>query len=40
MIHPPKGVEAFQAQSALYEGVKRMRDLAEAPPEELLVRRR
>ncbi len=39
-IHPPKGSEAFQAQAALYERVKRMRDLAEAPPEELVVRRR
>ncbi len=39
-IHPQKGAETFQAQSVLYERVKRMRDLADAPPEELVVRRR
>ncbi|MDP2790238.1 MAG: polyphosphate kinase 1 [Rectinemataceae bacterium] len=39
-IHPQKGVEAFQAQAVLYQRVKRMRDLAEAPPEELVIRRR
>lgn len=38
-IHPPKGAQPFHAQATFHERARRIKELADAPPEDLIVRR-